>query len=644
MLMPPGEAPAILIVEDEQIVALDIQQMLQGLGYDAFAIAATADDALARARTRRPDLVLMDIRIKGERDGIETADVLRERFLTPVVFLTAHADEGTLNRAKKVEPLGYLVKPVKLQELHSAIELALYRHETETHLRERERWFATTLRSIGDAILAVDLAGRITFMNPAAETLTGIDASSAMGKPVEAVLQLVDRASDGESPVLTALRERNLVHLDEGRLRNVTSGSHRVISDSAAPVLLDEQVLGAVMVFRDVTEQRKLQKRVELSDRLLSLGTMAAGVAHEINNPLTVVMANAAFLGEDLKTLEISEPKDVRRREAMTEFLADLQSAATRIQRIVADLRGFSQPEVKTEQTDIRRCVEWAVRATAHELRHRATVTTEIAALPPVNADETKLGQVLVNLLINAAHAIPPGHADRNQVTVTARTDPSGRIVIEVRDTGTGIPSDLLERIFEPFVTSKAPGQGTGLGLSICHGIIDALGGEIGVDSEVGKGTVFRVSLPAAVRSNSATPQPAEQRPPLRGRILIIDDEEMVLRSLTRILREHDVQGAASAGEALGWIDAGQEFDLILTDLMMPTMTGMEFYEKLLARHPRLASRVVFMTGGTMAPAADAFLQSVRNRRVGKPFEIAFLQKTVRELLAEAAASDQRDA
>src|SRR6185369_11360742 len=292
-------------------------------------------------------------------------------------------------------------------------------------------------------------------------------------------------------------------------------------------------------------------------------------------------------------------PTDGRERDKILASIADIQSAAKRMERIVSDLRAFSQPKGASqlnEPTDVRRCIEWAVRATAHEYRHRAKLTTEIAALPPLDADEMKLGQVLINLLLNAAHSIAPGNADRNEVNVSARTDPRGRALIEVRDTGSGIPDALRERIFEPFFSTKAPGTGTGLGLSICHGIITAMGGEINVDSEPGKGTVFRIFLPAARPRAWMRALPVEPEAPVRGRILVIDDEEMILRMITRTLREHEVHCTASAREALSWIDAGREFDLILSDLMMPTMSGMEFYQELVARHPEQASRVIFVT------------------------------------------------
>ena len=204
-------AASVLIVEDEGIVALDLQQTLRDFGYDAYAIASSADEAIAVASKRCPDIVLMDIRIKGSRDGIETAQIFKDRFAVPVVYLTAHADERTLARAKQTAPLGYLLKPVKATELRSAIEVALYNHALETRLRERERWYSTTLRSIADAVISVDLAGRVTFMNPAAEVLTGVPAATAAGKPIREVLQLLHLAAGDELPPLKALREGQAV-------------------------------------------------------------------------------------------------------------------------------------------------------------------------------------------------------------------------------------------------------------------------------------------------------------------------------------------------------------------------------------------------------------------------------------------------
>jgi two-component system, cell cycle sensor histidine kinase and response regulator CckA len=648
--MSHEKAHSILIVEDERIVAKDLQQTLSGMGYDAFAIASSAEEAMARASEKCPDVVLMDIRIKGDRDGIQTAAILRSRFNIPVVYLTAHADEATIERAKKTEPYGYLLKPIKSAELRSAIEVSLYRHEMEKRLRERERWFSTTLHSIADAVVTVNLAGKVTYLNPAAEILIGSKAEEVIGQSAADVLRLVDQRPPviDATPLATALRTNQPVELEEASLLNLSTGARHLINDSTAPVVDEGQTLGAVMVFRDVTEKKKLQKQLELADRLTSLGTMAAGAAHELNNPLAIVVTNASFVAEELQQhrsdLEAKASIETAqlRLDKMSEALRDLQSAASRMGRIVSDLRTFSRPaEESPEVIDLAHCIEWAIRATSHEFHHRAQLRTEFGETPPVIADETRLEQVLVNLLVNAAHAIPPGSADRNEVCIATRTDERGRVVIEIRDTGEGIARDVLKRIFDPFFTTKTIGVGTGLGLSICHGIVNSLGGEIQVESELGKGTTFRVLLPPAApveKSGAATaPGVPETAKPLVGRILVIDDEDMLLRSIKWILEDenHDVICTESAREALTLIESGQRFDVILSDLMMPTMTGMEFYEILLTQSPDVARRVVFISGGAITAKVDAFLRSVPNLTIEKPFKIATLRDTVQQLLAE---------
>jgi PAS domain S-box-containing protein len=649
MILSGGHS--VLVVEDERIVALDIQQTLQELGYDAFAVASSAEQAIAQASKRCPDVVLMDIRIVGQLDGIQTAEILRRQFDGPVIYLTAHADDATLERAKKTEPHGYLIKPVKIAELRCAIEVSLHKHKMEKRLRERERWFATTLHSIADAVVAVDLAGRVAFMNTAAEALTGTSSVDAVGRLARDVLHLMD--IDGSpcepTPLATALRENRNVMLEAAHLVNVATGTQRVINDSAAPVIDAGQTLGAVMVFRDVTEQKSLQKQLELSDRLASLGTMAAGVAHEVNNPLAVVLAGSGFLAEELAQHRAElgggalTAAATHRLEEMALALADVQSAAERIGHIIVDLRSFSRPAPShTGVVNIARCIDWAIRATALELRQRARLITRFETVPDVLGDEARLSQAFINLVMNAAQAIDPGNAEQNEVVVSTRTDELGWVVIEVSDTGSGIPHDVIGRIFEPFFTTKAAGVGTGLGLSICHGIVRSFGGQLRAESQSGNGTRFLVRLPPAPLHSEETVALANptQSSQLRARLLVIDDEDLLLSLMARILRDHELVCVHRAEDALALIEGGQRFDVILSDLMMPTMTGMDFYEALLGRDPELAKRVIFLSGGIVAGTANDFLASVPNLRLQKPFEAPALREIVQQLLTVPAAAE----
>ena len=635
---------SVLIVEDEGIIAENLRELLTSLEYDAYAVASSSEEAVACASERCPDVVLMDIRIKGKLDGIATAQLLNERFDVPIIYLTAHADAATIDRAKKTGPHGYLVKPVRAPDLRSAIEIARYKHSMERQLRARERWFSTTVRSIADAVITVDLAGKITFMNPAAESLVAMTIEEAQGRSAHEVLRLLDTEArlQQDTPLDRALRERRAIEVPEALLE--TKGDfQRIIADSAAPVVDNGEVLGAVMVFRDVTEQKRLQKQLELADRLASLGTMAAGVAHEINNPLFVVFANAGLVLEEL-TGALSEPatsesgalQHARALKESIDMQRQILSAASRITRIVADLGAFSRPELQASgSVDVRDAIEWAIRSTAHEFRHRARLSTTLSKVPRVDADETRLGQVLVNLLINAAHAIAPGNVEGNQVLVTTGTNDGGHVIIEVSDTGSGIPAEVLNRIFEPFFTTKPVGEGTGLGLSICHGIVASMGGALTVESKAGKGTTFRLELPAGTTQEpSVATSPQALAVVRRGRLLVIDDEEMVLSAVSRILNQHEVVCMSHAHEAMGRLRGDDKFDIILCDLMMPSMTGIEFYEELLTTLPQMASRVVFLSGGAMTSKAAEFLRIVPNERVQKPFGVSDLRSMVQAVLA----------
>jgi len=636
---------SILIVEDEPIVAKDLQQTLREMHYDAYAIAASAEDAIKRATEKCPDLVLMDIRIKGALDGIQTAEILREKFGVSVVYLTAHADEATIERATKTAPYGYLLKPIKSAELRSAIDVAVFKQKLDKSVRERERWFSTALRSVSDAVVSVDLSGKITYLNPAAEALIGAAAETAIGKSAEEVLQLMDRSNTAgdANPLAAALRSKQPTQPDQANLLNVATGEKHPIKDSAAPILEGGNMFGAVMVFRDVGEKQTMQKQLELADRLASLGTMAAGTAHELNNPLAVIVTNAGFLDDELLQLETdlkaSMMHEVTRErfKRIFEALADVQASASRMGRIVGDLRAFARPVAPdSQEVDLPRCIEWAVRATSHEFPQRARLRTRIDPAPRVIADGARLEQVLVNLLVNAAHAIVPGKAESNEVCVALRTDEEGRAVIDISDTGEGMLPAVMARIFEPFFTTKKAGSGTGLGLSICHGIIKSLGGEITVKSEPGNGTTFSVSMPPAPHSADVTPvEVATPIATIAGRILVIDDEGALLRAMQRILEDeqHTVTVTGNALDALAMIERGDRFDVILSDLMMPTMTGVDFYQILLTRNPALAACVVFVSGGAITSKVDAFLKAVPNLHLEKPFKATQLRDIVQKVL-----------
>jgi len=283
--------------------------------------------------------------------------------------------------------------------------------------------------------------------------------------------------------------------------------------------------------------------------------------------------------------------------------------------------------------------LESSLAMASNEVRHRARLHKELGEVPAVMASEAKLGQVFLNLVVNAAQAIREGAADQHEISVRTFTDAAGCAVVEVQDSGCGIPEQNLKCIFDPFFTTKPVGEGTGLGLSICHGIVTSLGGEIRVQSRPGEGALFQVVLPPASEapSEKVTPLPALAGP--RGRILVVDDEPLVAKGLVRLLSgEHDAEAVTSARAALARLLAGEHFDLVFCDVMMPEMSGSDFWEALGRQAPALQQRVLFVTGGAFTPEARRFLEQVKERVVAKPFDAAELQALVRKHLTRHAA------
>ena len=370
-------------------------------------------------------------------------------------------------------------------------------------------------------------------------------------------------------------------------------------------------------------DQAKLQDQLLISDRMASMGTLAAGVAHEINNPLACVMANlelaAKEIAERVDTLGVTE-----QFSEVFEELHDAREASERIRNIVRDLKIFSRSEEeRSGPVDVEHVLESTVRMAWNEIRHRARVVRQFGTPPFAQASESRLGQVFLNLIINAAQAITEGNATKNEIRITTAQRPDGSIAITIGDTGPGMPPEILSRLFTPFFTTKPVGVGTGLGLSICHRIITGFGGSIRVESEVGRGTDFFITLPIARDGAASVRPPIVNEPSVKthGRVLVVDDDPMIAKAIQRVLAvDHEVIVVRSGAQALARVGSGERFDVIVCDLMMPHMTGMELHGEILGVAPDLAERMVFLTGGAFTVRARAFLDEVLNPRLEKPF------------------------
>lgn len=641
----------IMVVEDERIVAKNIEESLRVMGYDVLGNHATSAACLRQASEQRPDLVLMDVRLEGDMDGIQTAKLLRNRYDVPVVFLTAYGDDETLSRAREAEAYGYILKPFRASDLRAGVEIAVSKHRLEAEIRDRERWLSTTLRAIGEAVIAIDSDQRVTFINRVAEKLVASSQDQLVGRPLEQAFPLLDEHTG--QPVSGPIREAFALETQArsaSALVLVTPSGHVPVEESVAPILDDRGKLwGAVIVLHDVSVRRKLEQQVAHADRLASLGTLAAGVAHEINNPLTFVLGNVSLVLEETeslqRTLHATARADdspgmraARQLEKLVLPLRDANEGAERIQQIVKDLRTFAHSEQANGSGDVLASINWAVRVAGHLVRQRARLQLDLSPLPPARGDTARLGQVFLNLLINAAQAIPEGLSASHTIRVSAEVDARHRIAISVSDTGVGMAPDVVKRIFDPFFTTKPVGAGTGLGLSICHGIVQGLGGELTVESKLGQGSVFRVHLPLG---ETLAPPPlwAEPAPVPRGHILVIDDDELVRRTLQRMLtRSHEVTLAASARAALEVLSVDSSFDAVICDVMMPEMSGIELFERIRARWPQLAPRVVFLTGAAFTPHVADFLASVSNPHLAKPLHPRALDEFLQRFLVSVQA------
>ncbi len=520
--------------------------------------------------------------------------------------------------------------------------------DEQRRIEEEQIRLAELVEHSHDAIIATDLQGRVISWNLGAERMFGWRAEEVKGKD-EALLFPVDRRAEEAAQRARAARFESVESWETVRLKK--SGEPVVVSMMISPLLdVTGQVIGTSSIARDITEQKKMQNRLVLSDRMVSIGTLASGVAHEINNPLAYVISNMTSVQRDLSAIAqalqpgaapevVAEAHEALRE--MREALTEAQEGAERVRSIVLDLKTFSRAdETEVGPIHVRPAIESALNMAGNEIRHRARLVKSFTPVPKVLATHSRLSQVFLNLLVNAAQAIREGHVEENEIRVHVGTDAAGRVLVEVSDTGSGIPADVQRRIFDPFFTTKPVGVGTGLGLSICHGIVASMGGEITVDSAPGQGTTFRVHLPAAAES-AAAPPPAEVvevATERRGRLLVVDDEPLTCTALRRTLGDaHELICVQSGAAALKLFESGEGFDLVLSDLMMPEMNGPELYRRTQALAPEQAKRFVFLTGGAFTHEAQTFLEAISLPVVHKPFDALALRAMIARRLTELA-------
>lgn len=488
-----------------------------------------------------------------------------------------------------------------------------------------------------DPILVVDESDCVLYANP------------AFGK-------LLGRQPPSGAPLDTLGRR-------EGAILEVANGGEPLVLESRVTKVAWTGHTALLYSFSDITERRKsieIRGRLAAADRLRSIGQLAAGIAHEVNNPATFVMSNTEALMERLGSMSAGlrairtgaeswgestrgELDEILFRHDLEGLILDFEAmlrenklGLERIVSIVGSLRAFARMEEEgASRVNLNDVVADATTIVRNEIRARARMVVDLRDLPEIAAHRGKLAQVLVNVLVNAAHAIAEGRPDEHMITI--RTERADRHVsVSVQDTGTGIAPEVIPRVFDPFFTTKKRDEGTGLGLSLSAEIVRQHGGEITIESVLGKGTRVKIELPLEtglplrVDDHARTSIPGTRH----ARVLVVDDETMIINAFRRVLGDiHEVIGAEGGTQAKELLERDAAFDLILCDLMMPDCDGAELYDWIGARIPHLLRRIVFVSGGAFTPRLREFVAGVDNEVLEKPVSATHLRLTIQRML-----------
>jgi two-component system cell cycle sensor histidine kinase/response regulator CckA len=888
----------ILVVEDEGIIAKDIQSTLNRSGYSVIAIASSGEEAIKKAMETHPDLVLMDIVLEGDMDGVTAAEHIRDHFDIPVVYLTAYSDDTTLQRAKITEPYGYILKPFQERELYTTIEMALYKHKMEKKLKESEQWLSTTLKSIGDAVIATDASKLITFMNPVAEALTGWKQEEAAGKLLKDVFKIINEKTGkgAEDPATRVIREGVVIGLANHTVLIAKDGTKRPIDDSGAPIRDDKgRIIGVVLVFRDITGRRIAEEQLRASEErhrsvvdninvgitlisqdmeILTLNnqmkkwysdidisqkpicyeafnkparsdicpncptciTLVDGEVHEsildrlvdnearnyrvVSSPLKdrtgkIIAAIEMFedITEQKKAQEALQRSEIKYRELVQNansiiLRMDSQGKVTFFNEFAQKFFGYTEDEIlgrnvvgtimpekdstgrdlaamirdigvnpekydSNENENIRKdgerkWVSWTNKAIhdkdgniveilcvgndvterkllerqllqalkmesigtlaggiAHDFnnllmgilgnaslmllntnpadpnynrlksiekqvesgskltaqllgyarkgkyelksinlnqlvkdisevfgRTRKNISIYLELTPDllaVEVDKGQIEQVLWNLYINAADAMPDGgdfilksfNTDHKNMKGRLYVPRPGKYVaLAATDTGIGMDKETLERIFDPFFTTKDMGRGTGLGLASVYGIIKSHDGYIDVESKRGKGTTFRIYLPASKKKIAKSVDITEKLLKGTETVIFVDDEEVILDVGRDLLEKmgYKVLTARGGREAIELYEKNQDdIDIVILDMIMPHMSGSDTYDRMKEINPDI--KVLLSSGYSIGGQATDILNRGCNGFIQKPFSMNELSVAIRQVLDKKLTS-----
>jgi PAS domain S-box-containing protein len=627
----------VLIVEDQEDDALLLLRVLRRAGYDPTSERVDTIVAFAAALDRQEwDVVIADYSLP-EFNGIATLPLIKARQLDlPFLIVSGSIGEDIAVAAMKAGAHDYIMKsnlsrliPAIEREVRDA-EVRRARKRAEEALQEHYQLMQAIFEGTSDAIFVKDLQGKYVKINAAGAGLVGKTPEEVIGKTdrqlytPEAAERIIAHDHHVLSSGATGIFEET----------DATLGTPRTLLSTKSPYR-DQQgnVIGLIGIARDITERKRAEEQLQRqrealyqSEKLATMGQLLAGVAHELNNPLSVVMGQAALLQQSV------------RNKRQAERAAKIVQAAERCARIVGNFLALARQRPPTRQpVQLNTVVREAVELLAYPLRVDSVEVIFALAdgMPLLCADPDQLHQVVVNLVANAHQAMRDSEPPRRLTLATGVAAEGRQVWLEVRDTGPGIAAELEGRVFEPFFTTKPPGVGTGLGLSLCQGIIEAHGGGIGVVQGRERGAIFRVELPVEEPVAIALPSVEAAPPAVRGkRILVVDDEPGIAGVLAEVLQfdGHVVETAGNGHAALEKI-AGEGYDLILSDIRMPELDGPALYWELERRDPCLLQRMIFLTGDTLSPGTREFLEKTRVPCLSKPFALSDVRDIVQRAL-----------
>lgn len=623
---PVEPVATVLLVEDSRFDAMVVRRSLRrGSEYDVHHASSVEEARQLVADGLVPDVVLADLGLP-DAEGTNAIGALKKITHAPVVVLTGNTLEEVAESAAAEGADDFLTKDeLKPPILRRAIRYAIQRHQRNTQLAAAEAPLRAIISANVDAMVVFRAEGGIVFTNAAASALFGRSDAELLGTSLELPYTVGGR------------QESSMERPPAGAIAVETTVSETSWENSPA-------LLASIRDVDALREQELLQEQMRQSERLISIGRLSTGVAHEINNPAMMLKMNAEPLQDAVDDLERSVRGVLDRasgissadRKRITDLLQELRQihadnlyAIDRLASVTSDLLTFARMEVDDDDdVDIDQLVQATCNLARAEVKPYARLEFTGGSPPPFRGNRGRIGQVVMNLLVNAAHAVREADSRAERVVHVSTRLSGSDIRIQVSDNGVGIPPEHLSKIFEPFWTTKPRDQGTGLGLALCQELIRRYGGRIDVESALGEGSTFTVVLPT--EEEAGAPIPA--RPP---RVLIVDDEPVVARSLARALsRSCDVQVMTSANDALTQLEEDDDIDVILCDLMMPGMSGVDLHLVLRTRMPHLVKRLVFFTGGATTAAARAHVKESGVPVLQKPVALEQLRATIEEVAA----------